>query len=477
MSTTCIRNAAWIVSWDLSEQQHVYLRDGDVAFDDDRVIHVGGHYTGAVDQQLDGVGMMVMPGLINAHNHPSGMPFYKSIREELANPKLYFTALYDGWRLFTPEPEDLKWGAMYAYCEMLLSGATTCVDMSFPYPDWIDTIAQCGIRGYVAPLYQSAAWYSATGHDLSYDWSDDTGSAAFEQAQVLMDTAGQHPCGTLHAMVSPMAADNCTESLLQGALSLAHTRGRPMQLHAGESMMEFLEMTRRNGMTQLQWLARHELLDPCLTIGHGIFLDHHSWLHWHTRKDIGLLAEHGCTVSHCPTPFSRYGITLENFGRYLDAGVNMAIGTDCHPHNMLEEMRTAAVMARVSGEAMDMVTTTQIFEAATVGGARALLRDDLGRLCPGAKADLVMVSVSDAVMRPVYDPLRALIYTAADRAVRHVFVDGKQVVADGVVTTMDFEDVSARVEEIQQRVLGKVPSRDYANRSAQDVAPLTLPMK
>ena len=88
-----------------------------------------------------------------------------------------------------------------------------------------------------------------------------------------------------------------------------------------------------------------------------------------------------------------------------------------------------------------------------------------------------MVSVSDAVMRPVYDPLRALIYTAADRAVRHVFVDGKQVVADGVVTTMDFEDVSARVEEIQQRVLGKVPSRDYANRSAQDVAPLTLPMK
>jgi len=473
---TCIKNASWIVAWDAPENAHAYLRNADLVFEDDRIIQVGGTYSAAVDTQMDGTGMLVMPGLINAHNHPGGMPFYKSIREELANPKLYFTALYDGWRLFTPAPEDLVWGARYAYCEMLLSGATTCVDMSFPYPGWLDTIAESGIRGYVAPLYQSAAWYTDTGHDLKYDWSNDGGSAAFEHAVGLLEQADTHACGTLHPMVSPMAVDNCTAALIGDSLELARERGWPMQLHAGESMMEFLEMTRRTGLTQVQWLAEHELLDPTLIIGHGIFLDHHSWLHWYTHKDIELLAEHQCTVSHCPTPFSRYGITLENFGRYLAAGVNMAIGTDCHPHNMLEEMRTAAIMARVSGERIDAVTTRQIFDAATIGGAKALLRDDLGRLAPGAKADIVVVSVEEPIMRPVYDPLRALIYVAADRAVRHVFVNGRQVVKGGRVITMDFAKVAAEVERIQGGVLTRVPERDRASRTAAEVTPLTLPL-
>ncbi len=477
MSVTCIRNASWIVAWDAGEQAHVYLRDGDVAFEDDRVTHVGGAYQGAVDTEIDGAGMLVMPGLINAHTHPYGMPFYKSIREELANPKMYFTALYDGFRLFTPDPEDLVWGARYAYCEMLLSGATTCVDMSYPYPGWIDTTAASGIRVFVAPFYKSADWYTKTGHDLSYDWSDDGGSAAFEHAVGLMEQVESHACSTLHAMVAPMAVDNCTEELLTNSLNLARERGWPMQLHAGESMMEFLEMTRRTGSTPVQWLAERDLLDPTLTIGHGLFLDHHSWLHWYTNRDIGLLAEYGCTVSHCPTPFSRYGITLENFGRYLAAGVNMAIGTDCHPHNMLEEMRTAVIMARVAGEGMDTVTTRQSFNAATIGGAKALLRDDLGRLAPGSKADVVMVSVKEPIMRPVYDPLRALIYVAADRAVRHVFVEGKQVVDEGRVTTMDFAEIAEQVERIQSRVLDRVPERDYANRTAAEVTPLTLPLR
>ena len=97
------------------------------------------------------------------------------------------------------------------------------------------------------------------------------------------------------------------------------------------------------------------MLGPDVTLGHGLFLDHHSWLHWSTRADIGLIADHGTSVAHCPTPFSRYGITLEHFGKYLEAGINMAIGTDTHPHNMLEEMRTAAIMCRVAAQNMHAV--------------------------------------------------------------------------------------------------------------------------
>ena len=88
-----------------------------------------------------------------------------------------------------------------------------------------------------------------------------------------------------------------------------------------------------------------------------------------------------------------------------------------------------------------------------------------------------MVSVKEPIMRPVYDPLRALIYVAADRAVRHVFVEGKQVVDEGRVTTMDFAEIAEQVERIQSRVLDRVPERDYANRTAAEVTPLTLPLR
>ena len=133
MSVTCIRNAAWMIGWDAAEGGTCICAMVMLPLTPTASPMLAVTMRGPVDVERDGAGMLVMPGLINAHNHPSGMPFYKSIREELANPKMYFTALYDGWRLFTPDPEDLHWGAQFAYCEMLLSGATSCVDMSFPY--------------------------------------------------------------------------------------------------------------------------------------------------------------------------------------------------------------------------------------------------------------------------------------------------------------------------------------------------------
>ena len=338
-----------------------------------------------------------------------------------------------------------------------------------------DVDAEIKHRGEEPPFEMVMKEFDAFAEKLRR-WAEDGGRGAFEHAMALIDEAEGHNCGRLTGMITPTTVDTCTADLLRDSLAEAEARDRPFQLHAGEAVMEFLEITRRHGKTPIQWLAELGILGPRTTIGHGIFLDHHSWLHWATRDDLRLLAESGTSVAHCPTVFSRYGITLENLGAYLDAGINMGIGTDTHPHNMIEEMRAAAVMARVSAENMFSLKTADVFYAATIGGSRVLGRDDLGRLAVGAKADVVLIDLAEPSMQPVYDPLRCLIYPAADRAVRDVYVGGVKVVADHRVLTLDFDEAADRVSAIQRDILAKVPARDHANRTAQDIAPLTLPI-
>src|SRR5205807_6611667 len=119
---------------------------------------------------------------------------------------------------------------------------------------------------------------------------------------------------------------------------------------------------------------------------------------------------------------------------------------------LVEEMRKAAILARVAARDITTVSTADLFHAATVGGASALMRDDLGRLAPGKKADIVLIDLECPQMQPARDPLRSFVYHAADRAVRDVFVDGHQVVTDGKVTTLDQAAAGAKLRAAQERM-------------------------
>ena len=182
-------------------------------------------------------------------------------------------------------------------------------------------------------------------------------------------------------------------------------------------------------------------------------------------------------MAHCPSPFARYGQTLEDFGRYRRAGVNIGLGTDVSPHNLIEEMRLAAILARVAARDIATTSTAAIFHAATIGGAIALGRDDIGRLATGARADLVLVDLANPFMLPARDPLRSLVYTAADRAVQTVFVDGEKVVESGRVLTLDHAEALALLADAQARMEANVPHQDWARRRADEIAPLSLPVR
>ena len=473
--TICIRNAAWIVAWDPATANHGYLRDADLVFCDDRISFLGKPYTGEADEVIDGANLMLMPGLVDLHSHPSTEPFFRGLREEHGLPSMYMSGLYERGFAFRPDDDGRMAAKEVAYSEMLLTGITTVADLSGNDPGWIDLAARSGLRVFLAPGFASSRWQLRNDWDLQYAWDEIAGRNDFAAALVTIDQAAKHPSGRLSGMVCASQLDTCTEDLLRDAYQAAADRGVPFTTHCAQSVNEFHEMVKRHGKTPVQWAHQIGILGSRTVLGHAIFIDEHSWLHWHSKIDLGLLADSGCSVAHCPSPFARYGHGLEDFGRYRRAGVNLGIGTDVAPHNLIEEMRLAALVARILAEDITTTSTAEVFRAATIGGAQALGRDDIGRLAVGAKADLVCVDLKNPFMMPARDPLRSLIYTAADRAIRDVYIGGVKVVDRGKVLTLDHAGALETLTEAQARMMSGARQRDYKGRAADEIVPLSLP--
>jgi 5-methylthioadenosine/S-adenosylhomocysteine deaminase len=477
MVTTLIKQADWAIAWQPEPGRHVYMRNVDVAFDGNSISYVGKNYAGAAGTVIDGKQRMVMPGLVNLHSHPEHEPAYRGVREEHGLRNMYMSGLFERSQAFFATDDEFRAAsAEFAYCELLKSGVTTLIDISPAWEGWAELLAKSGLRAHLAPGYASARWRLENDFELKYTWDEAGGRQRFASALQVVDAAIAHPSGRLSGVISPMQIDTCTADLLRDSRAAAEQRGIPFTVHIAQGVSEVMEMIRRHGKTPIQWAHEVGLLGPTTILGHAIFLDEHSWVRWWTKSDLGLIADHGCTVAHCPTPFARYGQIMENFGDYLRAGVNMGLGTDTTPHNMLEEMRKAAILARVAARDITTVSTADMLHAATVGGANAVLRQDIGRLAPGMKADIVVIDLACSDMQPARDPLRSLVYHAAERAVRDVYVDGRQVVADFKVLTLNQADAAGRLAEAQARMLAAVSKRDYRGRSADDIAPLSLPV-
>ena len=474
MPITVIRDAAMVVAWDSARKSHAYMPDADVAFDGGALTFVGRAYAGPADTVIDGKGMMVMPGLVNIHSHPSSEPLNKGLIDEIGSPGFYNSSLYEYLPIFRADAEAVPNCVRVALSELLLSGVTTLADLSMAHPGWLDLLAESGMRVCIAPMFRSARWFTKNGHLVEYAWDEAAGEKAMAEALTLIDRAEQHPSGRLFGMVVPAQIDTCTEGLLRESFAESRARGLSWQIHAAQSVSEFHEITRRHGHTPIGWLDHLGLLSDRSIIGHGIFLDDHPSTRWHTDTDLARLAETGTTVAHCPTVFARRGITLRDFGRYLRGGINMGVGTDTYPHNMLDEMRLVAYLARTQAGNPRTMDSTDLFNAATIGGSRALGREDIGRLAVGARADLVLVDLAHPMMRPTHDPVRNLIYAAGDRAIRAVYIDGLPVVQDGKVLTMDYPAAAAALHEAQARIKQEVPNRDWGHRTAETISPLTF---
>ncbi|WP_421996349.1 amidohydrolase family protein [Reyranella sp.] len=474
-----IRNVSWAVVRDGTADRHAYRRDVDLFLQDGRIAEIapaGARPPQPGEPAIDAAGRLALPGLVNIHSHPSTEPGYRGVREDHGVPEQQMTGLIERLQAFRLGDDGRTAAAELAYAEMLRAGTTTACDVTVPFEGWLDTMVRSGMRFYAAPTFASARWGMSAPQTVTWKWDEPGGFAAFERAKSVMAEAESHNSGRLAAMVFPAQIDTVTPELFAAGRRHADETGRPFSTHIGQSVVEVREMIRRHGVTPVQWAAAQGLMKPGTVLAHCILLDDHPQIGWHTRRDLDLIAEAGAAVAHCPQPFARYGLAMDHVGRYRARGVTVGLGTDCAPHNLIEEMRLAIVAGRLMSEDIASLDTGGAFEAATIGGAKALGRDDIGVLAPGARADIVLVDLAHPLMQPARDPLRSFVFHAADRAVRTVLVGGEVVLDEGTPVHLDPAAAMDRLAEAQARMLRDSVKLDYAGRAADEIAPLSLPL-
>ncbi len=443
-STTLI-NGGWIVAFD--GERHRILRDGVVAYRGGTIVHVGRTYEGPVDRTIDARDHLVSPGLINAHVHVGAHTGDRMIldagRAELFRSGFMNYCTSKGINGPTIHDfEDADVAIRYSLSCLLRFGSTTIVDMGGELggetgDGELGPLAthagELGIRIYMSPGMRSAHHYYDQDGRHHIHWHADDGLATLDRALAFVERYDGAYDGRVRAILVPLEYHLSSHELLRRTKAAARDCGIGITLHLAESVLEFQDSIRYTGRTPVGMLYDLGFLGPEVVLGHGLYTSGHSQVAYTRGDDLPLLAETGTSVAHSPTVFARRGVCLESFQRYLDAGVNLAIGTDSYPQDLLGELKTVALTGKIADRDFEAVNARDVFNAATLGGARALGRDDLGRLAPGARADILLVDFQRARVGPFLDPIKALIHCCDGEVIDTVIVDGRTLVENGRV--------------------------------------------
>jgi cytosine/adenosine deaminase-related metal-dependent hydrolase len=361
----------------------------------------------------------------------------------------------------------------------LRAGATTILDVgTMPGgPDmFTGLVGDLGVRAYLGPGFRSAE-YRFDADRIRWEWNEVNGEAGLAGS---MDYVKQYDGaynGRIRAMIYPGQMDTCTLDLLRAARKAADELDVPIQLHAAMNQREFHRILEQYGKTPIALLHSIGFLKPRTGLGHCVFHNRHSWCHYPYGDDLQMLADGGVTVVHAPFKYAKMGITFESFARYRNAGINISIGTDTYPQDIIHEMRWAAMMSRMADESFTVGKPRDVFDAATLGGAVHLGRDDLGRLAVGAKADIIVIDLLQMHYGAVRDPIASLVECGSGSDVQTIFVDGELLLDHGKAVRFDEAALLRDVQLEGERMWTSVPEWHWTGKSIDEIVPFSYPVK
>jgi 5-methylthioadenosine/S-adenosylhomocysteine deaminase len=477
MQRRIVIHAGYVIAYD--GRGHRLLRDGAVMVEGDRIVSVGPRPAapaGADVEIVEARDAILTPGLISTHAHIGGSPLDRSFIEDRGNPQFFYSGLFEllPVRGSAQDEDGTRACVDFSMAELLRGGVTTVMEIGGASEYVATRAADYGLRVYVGLAFRSGRWLTRDGRRVEWEWDEEQGRRGLAQAiEIHKKYDGAHG-DLVRCFFSPAQVDTCTPELLQASKRAADERQRPWQLHTSQSVVEFNEMLGRHGKTPVAWLRDLGVLGPSAILGHAIVIGGSSWTNY-PSGDVAIMADAGCSVAHAVWVFARRGVVMESFASYRRAGVNMSLGTDTNPQSVIEAMRWAAVVSKIVERNTEATTAAHVFDAATLGGARALGRDDLGRIAPGAKADLVLWKGASWGMTPLRDPVKNIVYNATAEDVDRVWVDGRLVVDGGRVRAADERAILAALQAGGERMWPRMARFDWAGRDADALSPQTYP--
>lgn len=376
----------------------------------------------------------LIPGLINLHTH-AAMSLMRGMADDL--PLMEWLNKY----IWPAETRHVDAGFVFdgtrLACAEMLRGGITCFNDMYFFPEAsIQAVLASGMRAAVGMIIiDFPTAYASDADDY------------LAKGLALRDDYSHHPL--LSFCFAPHAPYTVSDKVFANVLTLAEQLDLPIHVHLHETNDEIGNSLEVNGVRPIERLHKLGLLGPNLIAAHMVHL---------TGDEIGLVAQQGCTVAHCPSSNLKLANGFAPVASLLSKGVNVGLGTDGAASNnrldMFEEMRFAALLAKGQSGRADALPASQALQMATLNGARALGVGALtGSLVAGKSADITAVNFSSIGLAPCYDPISHLVYAAGREHVSHVWVNGKILLDDGELTTLNEQELLLRAEFWREQIV------------------------
>ncbi|MFL7793894.1 MAG: 8-oxoguanine deaminase [Anaerolineae bacterium] len=404
------------------------------------------------DRVIDASGMIVLPGLINCHHH-----LYQTLTRAVpaaqdATLFGWLKTLYPIWAGLTPEA--IYTSALVGLAELVLSGCTTASDHLYIYPndcridDEIRGAAEIGVR--FQPCRGSMSLGESKG-GLPPDRVVEDEKFILEDTRRAIETYHDpEPCAMTRISVAPCSPFSVSPDLMRESAALARSYGVQLHTHLAETLDEEAFCLRKFGHRPVAYAEELGWLGNDVWHVHCVHLN---------QEEVKLFAQTGTGVCHCPSSNMRLASGIAPVRAYLDSGVRTGIGVDGSASNdsshLLAEARQALLIQRVSGDPAGLSARKALWMA-TRGGAAVLGRDDIGRLIPGKAADFIGLRLDRLdYAGALHDPLAALVFCAPQRVDLSV-INGRVVVEDGQLLTIDLAPVVERHNRISRELVEAV---------------------
>lgn len=390
--------------------------------------------TAGYDLVIDGENQVVLPGFINTHTH-AAMTLLRSYADDLPLMEWLETKIWPLEDKLTAE--DIYWGTMLAIVEMIKSGTTTFADMYFYMDEVAKAVESSGIRACLSRGMVGVGPQS---------------EQAITDSRNLVDKWHNQGDGRITIMLGPHAPYTCPPEYLERVAALASELKVGIHIHVAETSGEVADTVREYGKTPVKLLQDAGLFENHVLAAHCVHL---------SDDDITILAESGAGIAHNPESNMKLASGIAPVPKLLAAGIPVALGTDGASSNnnldMLQEMRTCALLHKVNSMDPTVLPAYKALEMATVNGAQALgLDNQIGKLQKGYKADMIIINLEAAHQIPRYDIVANLVYAGQASDVDTVIIDGKIVMKNRQIVTLNEAEVINKVKKIAARLMTQV---------------------